>query len=165
MLQILNSTERNQAFLKFLLFFLITVSLIVWAVYFNVNMPRKENVILKSEVNATRQQESNQMLFLDEVEKTDVLIDSLGKPLTNYTQVELLIDEKVNRLSELRKSDNSTDAKLNQYLINYLALVKKMKKDARSLSADAGRVDELEQKLAQCQRDLDNARAKLPDVE
>ena len=63
MLQILNSTERNQAFLKFLLFFLITVSLIVWAVYFNVNMPRKENVILKSEVNATRQQESNQMLF------------------------------------------------------------------------------------------------------
>lgn len=160
MLQILNSTERNQAFLKFLLFFLITVSLIVWAVYFNFRMPQKENVMLKSEVDVNRQKEANQLNFSTKLEETMILIDSLDKPNTNINQINLQIDEKIRDLSSLRETHTQTDGKINSYVINQLLTIQKLKKDTRDLSSKASKATDFEAKYNNCQTALDNLRSK-----
>jgi len=53
---VLNHKERNRAFLKFLFFFIISVWLIVGAIYFDMRIPYKENDVLREQVTRYRNQ-------------------------------------------------------------------------------------------------------------
>ncbi len=58
MQQVLNTNDRNTAFLKFLGFFVVTVVIVVVAVYFDYRLPTRENKVLLDEVNLQRQQDA-----------------------------------------------------------------------------------------------------------
>ena len=47
----LNAKERNRAFLKFLLFFVFTLVLVVTAIYFDFKLPLKENSYLQKQID------------------------------------------------------------------------------------------------------------------
>ncbi|HLA57996.1 MAG TPA: type VI secretion system TssO, partial [Puia sp.] len=77
MLKALNAKERNQAFLKFLLFFLLTLVLVVTAIYFDFKLPLKENNYLQKEIDQQRQIEHNQENFVNTMNEAVRLLDSL----------------------------------------------------------------------------------------
>ncbi|MEO6963634.1 MAG: type VI secretion system TssO, partial [Puia sp.] len=107
MQQILNSQERNQAFVKFLVFFLLTVILVVTAVFFNYRLPVRENKMLQDEVDVQRQQEANQQKFVNRMQEAIVLLDSLDANNTNLEQINLQLNGKIAELAVLQQKDNT----------------------------------------------------------
>jgi hypothetical protein len=77
MQKLLNTKERSDAFLKFLLFFLITCALVVTAVFYNYRIPRKYNEVLLAEKAVMNQEKQNQDKFLAKMREAMALRDSV----------------------------------------------------------------------------------------
>jgi hypothetical protein len=120
MQQVLNSRERNEAFLKFLLFFLVTVTLVVIAVFFDYRLPDKEMDMLRSEVAVSRSGASYQQQFVTRVEDAYQYIDSARKPGVNANQVNRMVDNKLSDLNTLQLKDSSSYARLNNITLQAL---------------------------------------------
>ena len=88
---VLNSKERNQAFVKFIFFFLVTTVLIVLAVYFDYKLPFKDNAVLREKLRTYEGQQYSQEQFLTVMESAKKLIDSMGK----QAQPNALLDQEI----------------------------------------------------------------------
>src|SRR5882762_10373828 len=106
MQQVLNSKERSQAFWKFFLFFLLTVLLVVTAVYFDFKLPFKQNRVLQDEVDLQRQQDRDEAKFVVKMQETIVLLDSLDKTGTSADQINLQLSGKLNEMVVLEQKDD-----------------------------------------------------------
>jgi septal ring factor EnvC (AmiA/AmiB activator) len=150
MLQILNSRDRNQAFFKFLLFFTITVALVIFAVFFDFKMPTRENAMLHSEVNIQRQQEMNQLAFMNQVDQALVLLDSMSKPETNVNQVDLALSRKINDLMAIEENSHNLNKKLNKVLIVALGDLQQARRQLRDVIPKAQSLATLQAELRDC---------------
>ena len=82
-MEVLNHKQRSRAYWFFVLFFAITVAVLVSAIFFNAYFPFKENSLLKKE-NAKMQKEMEiQDKFSFQLEKVKVAVDSMGMPNQN----------------------------------------------------------------------------------
>ena len=63
-MEVLNKTQRRSAYWFFVLFFLITVAVLITAVFFNAYFPFKENSLLKTE-NAKMKKEMEKVKNVD----------------------------------------------------------------------------------------------------
>ncbi|MEO6670253.1 MAG: type VI secretion system TssO [Ferruginibacter sp.] len=105
MQQILNSRDRNQAFLKFSLFFIITIVLVVVAVYFNFNLPVKENKFLTNELANHRAQDEKEAGFIEKMDKVVAMLSSMEK---SADSAKMFTTSVTNGISEMRdRKDNS----------------------------------------------------------
>jgi|SRR5882757_1318542 len=138
MQQVLNSKERNEAFLKFLLFFLVTVILIVLAVFFNYRLPRSENKVLQEEVNMQRQQEAAQAKFVTKMNEAVVLLDSMDKGAANVEQVNSQLTGKLTEMELLRqKDDPSPYGRMHNAILDKLFQLQQSKASVRDLRKKA----------------------------
>ena len=117
MQQVLNSQERNQAFLKFLLFFLITVALIIAAIFFNFYLPVREKKMLQSEVDIQRVQDVNQERFATKLQDVAYYLDSMKKNTANYEQVGLIVNGKLGELSVLQQKDITIYGRIDKIIV------------------------------------------------
>lgn len=83
-MEVLNKKERKKAFVAFVLFFALTVGVLLTALWFNIYFPFKENGLLKRE-NARIQKEMQvQDQFSFQLEKVKAAVDSIGHISTGY---------------------------------------------------------------------------------
>ncbi len=73
-----NKSERKSAFLRFLLFFIITVSLIVLAVYFGTRVPVKENNKLREKLEAYEMQDKTRDEIMAKIKIAYSLLDTVN---------------------------------------------------------------------------------------
>ena len=154
MQQVLNSQERNQAFVKFLLFFLITVVLILFAVFFNFKLPLRVNKMLQSEVDVQRIQDANQQKFVNRMQEAIVLLDSLDKKGINAEQINLQLNSKMAELAVLQQKDNTLYGKMNKVIVYRLTELQQNKKTIQDLSGNTARVVSLQAELDKCKEQL-----------
>lgn len=77
-MEIVNKEQRTKAYWFFVLFFAITVTIVVIAMFANVHFPFAENKLLK-EKNAVLEKEiAIQNHFATDLEKVKVAVDSIG---------------------------------------------------------------------------------------
>jgi hypothetical protein len=165
MQQALNAKERNQAFLKFLLFFLLTIVLVVTAIYFDFRLPLKENSYLQKEIDQQRQIDRNQESFVNTMQETVVLLDSLDKPGTDRIQIGLKLDQKLSELEGLRQKDFSIYGKMDEAIYDkfwklYQAKMKlqKLDEDENTINKMTSELNDTKAKLEEAQASLDNYR-------
>jgi hypothetical protein len=161
MQQILNNQERTQAFLKFLLFFLLTIVLVVMAVFFNYRLPSKENKLLSDEVDIQRQQETNQQKFITKMDEINLLMDSLEKHPNGFDQLSILIDSKIVELQVLGQNDNTAYGKMNKAIDNNLSKLLTDRKNLYPLLHDHDNITAVQEELKQCKTELATANASL----
>ncbi|WP_449399646.1 type VI secretion system TssO [Chryseobacterium wanjuense] len=77
-MEVLNKRERSKAFSLFILFFIITVAVLVTAILFNAYFPFKENSLLKSENEKMKKEMDIQDKFSFQLEKVKAATDSIG---------------------------------------------------------------------------------------
>ena len=77
-MEVLNKTQRRSAYWFFVLFFLITVAVLITAVFFNAYFPFKENSLLKTENAKMKKEMETQEKFSFQLEKVKVAVDSMG---------------------------------------------------------------------------------------
>jgi len=117
MAHVLNRPERNQAFWKFLFFFLLSTALIVGAVYFPVQIPTKNNEMLREQVSRYKAQASAQDKVVKEMKSIKGLFDSLNNPslsVTSQTFYSSQINKKIIDLNILQDKDSSMYSQLNK---------------------------------------------------
>lgn len=110
---VINAKERQQAFWKFLLLFLLAVGLVVAAFYFDTLVPTKDNKMMRSQLENFRTQEAAQDKFVRAMNETKVLIDSLRKPGAQRAYLNSLIAEKLRTMSALQYNDSTMYSSLN----------------------------------------------------
>ncbi|MFY7815989.1 MAG: type VI secretion system TssO [Chryseobacterium taeanense] len=77
-MEVLNKKQRRSAYWFFVLFFLLTVSVLVTAVFFNAYFPFKENSLLKAENMKMKKEMETQDKFSFQLEKVKAAVDSIG---------------------------------------------------------------------------------------
>lgn len=117
MQQVINGKERSQAYFKFLLFFVITVLVVVLAVFFDFYMPRKENKLLKEEVYIHRTQEANQQKFVDKMMRTISLIDSMDKSTRDAQQLQPQVEALIQDMTVLKENSGALYGQLNNAIV------------------------------------------------
>jgi hypothetical protein len=162
MQQVLNSKERNEAFLKFLVFFLVTLILVVLAIYFNFRLPIRENKMLQDEIETQRQQDMLQSKFVAKMQEAVILLDSLGKGGPNADQVNLQLSGKLAELNGLQLKDNNLYGKMDKAIVEKFSDLQLWKKNLLNLQEKADKISTLEadlnttkSQLIQAQSDLD----------
>lgn len=161
MAHVLNRQERNQAFWKFLFFFLLSTAMIVGAVYFDVRIPSKDNEILREQVFRYKNQQVAQEKFVKSMDDARQLIDSLNKPGANAAYLNLQVNAKIRELADLQYKDSSMYSRLNKNVhdvfLRYL--------DATNKSVSMGdlpdQLQDYKARYEQSQRDLEEARRDL----
>jgi len=164
MQKILNSKERNEAFLKFLLFFCITVALIIIAVYFNFRLPLKENSKLREKITLQTQEEMNQEKFTENMDKAMAYLDSLDKDPKNMESIEILLTGKIRDLATLQEKGYSPYAKMNKVIIERMIELKDQKKQLFKLSDKANTLTEMEKKLQYAETQLTQKQQEIDQL-
>ena len=120
MQQVINSKDRTQAYWKFLLFFVITVMVVVIAVYFDFYMPSKENKLLKDEVYVQRRQEANQQKFIDKMLRAVSMLDSMDKSAKDARQLKPQVHNLIDEMNGLKENSGTMFGQLNTTVISEL---------------------------------------------
>lgn len=95
-----NSRERRISFLKFISLFVVTVAMILVAVYFNFKIPEKENEILRTQIKTISSENDYQSKFYSEMMILKEMIDTLGTPGQNISYENSLISAKIVELEK-----------------------------------------------------------------
>lgn len=157
MSQVLNIQDRTQAFLKFVLFFCITILVLMIAIFFDFNMPTVENRALKEEVYSQRQRDASQERFSNKMEMAVTLLDSIEKNPALAPQLRPQFEVQITELNALQENGASSYAKMNSVIIAKLIKVNELFKNAAEINARMGRIPELERQLQECKGDLKDA--------
>ena len=126
-MEIVNKEQRTKAYWFFVLFFAITVTIVVIAMFANVHFPFEENKLLKEKNAKLEKDIAIQNHFAADLEKVKVAVDSIG-------------------VSNL-KDDFFKDTLNNKNMYNNTILVCKQyidaKKHIKKLTADRALLDSL----------------------
>jgi hypothetical protein len=105
---VINAKLRNQAFWKFLVFFVVTTAIIVTAVYFDTDIRGKENASLRAQVRGYEDQVFNEQEFLIQADSARGLLDSLSNSKGNYEYYNTLIDKNLANMTTMANGLDSS---------------------------------------------------------
>ncbi len=157
----LNSSERTSAFWKFFFFFIVAVTMIITAVYFNFKMPFKENQLLKEKAETMRLREMAQEKFTDKITDAKALIDSIGKPGVNSKFISDQVSNKLTELTNLHMTDKSIQGSLDKTIIGTLFDYNKIKAENVNSGDYQSQIATLESKVDGLARENDQLRRDL----
>jgi hypothetical protein len=161
MQQVLNSKERNEAFLKFLVFFVVTLILVILAIYFNFRLPVRENKMLQDEIETQRQQDMNQTKFVAKMQEAVVLLDSLRKGGPNADQVNLQLNGKLAEMAGLQQKDNNLYGKMDKAIVEKFSDLQLSERNLLNLAEQQGKMNAMETELNNTKSQLVQAQADL----
>ncbi len=164
----LNAADRKSAFLYFLLFFAITVGLVVTAVFFGMQVPFKQNQQLQQKINTLQ----NEVVFADnfssKMATTASVLDTVNKAGVQAELLDQNITDGLKSLSSMVNSDTAIDKKFYSSVIDNLRelqFAKKQLRDASSTNQDLTKysqlIESLKSDLAQSRQEANSLRMAL----
>lgn len=142
-MEVLNKTQRRSAYWLFVLFFVITVSVLVTAVFFNAYFPFKENSLLKIENTRMKKEMETQNKFSFQLEKVKLAVDSIGMPKQNdFFNEKLALSILADMYKQLPKDTLKNKNMYNNTIMTYKDLIDS-KKQIKQLSGNQVLMDSL----------------------
>jgi len=160
-MRVLNKQERLSAFLWFLLFFIVTVGLFVLAIFFNFQVPSRENAELRKELATFRQEQAFQGEFLSKLERVRNNLDSINLPNQNANYMDQVIAQDLVSMRNSIPKDVVTHYGLYANIIQNCLLLQQSKQQLRGLSNAQQSIAELKEKISDLNKELENARSEL----
>ena len=162
---VINANDRNQAFIKFIAFFTITIILIVCAVYVDFRgLPQKKKQLLDEQFAKHRTESREQEKFVQQMEKAWILIDSLDRSGKNRPQVEATLEGKLTSMENLKQRDTTLNGKLDDAVLSSFLELQRLKKEIEKFREMPAKVIELQQKLAEAESSLDLYRSQPQQI-
>ena len=143
-MEIVNKEQRTKAYWFFVLFFAITVTIVVIAMFANVHFPFEENKLLKEKNAKLEKDIAIQNHFAADLEKVKVAVDSIGVSnlKDDFFNEKLALSILADMYKQLPK-----DTLSNKNMYNNTILVCKQyidaKKHIKKLTADRALLDSL----------------------
>ncbi|WP_339887643.1 type VI secretion system TssO [uncultured Flavobacterium sp.] len=146
-MDILNKKERFNAFMLFLLMFLITMIVLITAIFFNYKLPIKENEVLKHENDKMNMQFSFNKEFSNKIEEINKLVDSLDAAPDSFQYIEQSINFELVQLKEIIPNDSIVDPKLYQNVILTYKTYVNTKKKLLQINDSKKEIDKMDKEL------------------
>lgn len=143
-MEIVNKEQRTKAYWFFVLFFAITVTIVVIAMFANVHFPFEENKLLKEKNTKLEKDIAIQNHFAADLEKVKVAVDSIGVSnlKDDFFNEKLALSILADMYKQLPK-----DTLNNKNMYNNTILICKQyidaKKHIKKLTADRALLDSL----------------------
>ena len=143
-MEIVNKEQRTKAYWFFVLFFAITVTIVVIAMFANVHFPFEENKLLKEKNAKLEKDIAIQNHFAADLEKVKVAVDSIGVSnlKDDFFNEKLALSILADMYKQLPK-----DTLNNKNMYNNTILICKQyidaKKHIKKLTADRALLDSL----------------------
>ena len=143
-MEIVNKEQRTKAYWFFVLFFVLTVTIVVVAMFANVHFPFEENKLLKEKNAKLEKDIAIQNHFAADLEKVKVAVDSIGVSnlKDDFFNEKLALSILADMYKQLPK-----DTLNNKNMYNNTILVCKQyidaKKHIKKLTADRALLDSL----------------------
>lgn len=142
-MEVLNKTQRRSAYWFFVFFFLITVAVLITAVFFNAYFPFKENSLLKAENAKMKKEMETQEKFSFQLEKVKLAVDSIGVPGQNdFFNEKLGLSILADMYKQLPKDTLKNKNMYNNTIMTYKDLID-AKKQVKQLSVNQALMDSL----------------------
>jgi hypothetical protein len=139
----LNQAERRSAFLKFLLFFIITIAVIVTTVFFSIQVPFAENKKMKNDIADYQNQQKFMMQFSGKLTDLQTLIDTLQTPNLQTDLIENKITLAIGDLQAFKEKTMPGNDNIYAKMIDALSKLKSANislVNLRSQSPDIGKL-------------------------
>ncbi len=160
-MEILNKKERVSAFLLFLLMFLVTMTLIFVAIFFSYKLPWKENEVLRAENKKIKFEFLYQKKFINDLERVDVLIDSLDKTKEGYFFLEQSINsDLISIKNEIPKDSLGNRAMYENLILTYKKLID-AKRDVKQVENAKNEIQELDEQIDDYEQQIQKLEAAL----
>ncbi|MUH34704.1 hypothetical protein D9O36_02515 [Zobellia amurskyensis] len=157
-----NSKERRVSFLKFSGLFIVTVSVILGAVYFNFKVPEKENMLLREQASIVEGEIKFQKGFFGEMQGLKRMIDSLDLPGQNASyQNSLISAEIVNLQNEIPVKDSTYLYDMHMSIVQLYVELQTAKGKLNELRDAEGTIKEYKSELEACREDLKHVEREL----
>ncbi len=153
-MEILNKKERVSSFLLFLLMFVVTVGIIFVAVFFSYKLPWKENEILRAENQRIQYEFRYQKKFMQELEKIDVLIDSLDNTREGYFFLEQSINADLIDIKSDIPKDSLDDKSMYENLILTYKKFMDAKRDLKQVENAKTEIDDLNDQIRDYEKEI-----------
>jgi len=161
----INSKDRNKAIFQFTILLLITICIVIMAVFFDHKVPLKENAYLRSKMKNTEYLVSMENDFALKMERIKSLIDSMDAPGVNSDYISQLISTRLAEMQTTMPPDSTFRRMMYNNIIQSYLELKNAKAALIQLNDVQTELDEYSQlieqyktDLAQSQRDLDLCR-------
>ena len=142
-MEVLNKKNRRSAYWLFVLFFVLTVAVLVTAVFFNAYFPFKENSLLKSENAKMKKEMETQDQFSFQLEKVKLAVDSIGMPKQNdFFNEKLGLSILADMYKQLPKDTLKNKNMYNNTILTFKDLID-AKKQIKQLSGNQTTMDSL----------------------
>lgn len=162
MKHVLNARERNNALIVYILSFIVTVILIVGAVFFYTLIPEYENAILREKIKELEAQVVEQEPFIDAMEEVQHLTDSLREMGEINILVKNAIEKHLQIMDDPRHKEGKLFGTINKEIFSFLYDYIAMNEQIISQKDQQSRAEDLEielrvtkNKLDEVNRDLD----------
>lgn len=159
MKNILNSKERSYAFAAYLLSFVITVTIIVGAVYFNSLVPIAENRHLRNRINDFETQIFNQQRFVQAMRTSKTLNDSLKALGYVHPFIDRKISDALVEMTE--QSEGELYGILNKDIVSFMHGHTVLNKRLLDLNKDLQEIESLKNELSRTKLQLEEANRSL----
>ncbi|MEX2569332.1 MAG: type VI secretion system TssO, partial [Cyclobacteriaceae bacterium] len=144
MKNVLNARERSQALIVFVLSFIVTVALIVAAVFFYTLIPADENAILREKIEKLEIQVYEQQPFIAAMEEIQYLTDSLQKIGEINPLVKSSIEQHLRVMNQPGHKEGELYGRINTDIFNFLYDYMVMNEQVIGLRDQLSRADYLE---------------------
>lgn len=151
-----NRKARRSSFLKFFLLFIVTVLIIVVALFFDFKtLPFKENEVLRTRAVQIEKENQFQEGFSEDLKGLRGMIDSLDIPGQNRAFLNSMLSAQIVKLQEkIPVKDSTYRYDMYNNIIWSFAEIQKLKEQVSSYSDVEKRISEYKEELDKCRDQL-----------
>ena len=158
----INKAERLNLFFTFLIFFILTVALILFAVFVDFKVPVKEIEMLRTENNKLNRELEFQKGFSKKVNEVKLLLDTINQGNQNVLYMEQVASSKLAAMKEsIPPADSLREKAMYDYIIQILLSLQENKRNLRDHKQSKMLVSEYQQDMEKYQQALDQAKRDL----
>lgn len=158
----INKKERRIIFFKFLAYFIVTVALIILAVFVNYQFPFEELRLMKAKNEQLNKELQFKENFSAKMNEVKLLLDSVNTEGKNPAYLNQLASTKLAAMTEsVMNAEYIAQKSIYQYVIHNLLTIQEIRQSMRDIKAKEAQLKEYEINLDKCQKSLSEAQTQL----
>lgn len=160
-MQPINTDERRNTFLRFLLLFLVSVVIITTTVFFSIQVPFKQNDQLRKDMTLVEKEHEFSNKFINEMAGINAMLDTINTKASRPDLLDGAITENIKRLNIMVDADSIYNKALYKNVVITLSDLSAAKKQLRELAGKDANVGELQRQKEELSRQYQTAQTEI----
>lgn len=156
-MQPLNAPQRKKALGSFMLFYILSVGLIVTTILLGMQAPFRQNELFKAQLAIYQNQKKFMDDFSSKMIDTQNLLDSVNRPGVMAELIDGQIASNLNKMNAMIAADSTISKAIYTSIVGNFANLKEAKQQLRNAGNNDVLINSLHQQLADYQNKLTQA--------